>query len=446
MIRRKIYFFSMIIMLFPVISYSTVNFENIKGRKIVPFELTDIIFDLSLSNKINLVDRWQELSPRSFKGLNFTKSYVDAGDRLLKLNHTNKAIRAYIKGFQYIDKEISLKVQATFHASMLLYAQHRRSEALFYINRAIELLLKQKKKIHPLTKDIFYLKRRIVWRYFSRLESLPDNAISAVEFDGDDVWIGMWSGGLGRFSRSESTLDLFNSRNTPLPSNYIRDILVMNDRIWIATHSGLAYYHKNTSSWHRIPSMKNYKLKTISFDNGYYYVSTLFNGVFRSQDGEMWENIMARQSVLDVLHSDNKLYIATPENGVYVYENNQSKKFLSKISAKIIIEDTNPNYLWVGTYGSGLLKVDKQTAEIVQHFGKDELGSDHIESLLLVDKDLWIGTLESGLSIYNPQKEIWTKLGLPEGLPGLDITTITRENDHLWLGTLAGGIGIYQFQ
>ncbi len=432
-----------IIILVPQIVYTQVTFENIKNRQIVSFELTDIIFDLSINGQLESLDRWKEIIPISFKGLNFTKSYVDAGDRLIKLNYTNEAIASYIKAYQYIDKEVDLKIEASYNASFLLYAQHKRSEALFYIDRAIELIAK---KNHSLAEDIFYLKRRIVWRYFSRLNALPDNAISAVEFDDDDVWIGMWSGGVGRFSRSESKLDIFTVRNTGLPSNYIRDILVRPDKIWIATHCGLAYYQKDNATWQKVPALKDYKLKTISYDGTYFYVATLFQGVFRSRDGEDWQNIIPRQSVLDVLHSGGRIFIATPERGVFVYQDDELKPFLKNISAKTIIEDIDKDYIWIGTYGAGLIKVNKYTGEILQTFDKKQLGSDYIESLLIMDGQLWIGTLEAGLSIYNFKNRTWLRLGLKEGLPGMDITTLTRENDHLWLGTLAGGIGIYLFR
>ncbi len=312
-------------------AYAGVTFENIKGRQIASFELTDIITALSAEDKLENLERWVEMSPGSFKGLNFTKSYIDAGDKMLAQGSTNDAVRAYIKAYQVIDRNHELKITAAYKASFLLYAQHNRNEALFYINRAVENLIRQGN--HELVKDIFYLKRRIVWRYFSRLDSLPDNAISAVEFDGDDVWIGMWSGGLGRFSRSQSQLDLFNVRNTELPSNYVRDILVKDDKVWVATHDGLAYYQKSDASWHKVDSMQNYKFKTISCDGGYFYTSTLFNGVFKSADGITWENIIPKQNVLDIFKSGDNIYIATPSS-VLIYKDGAVSGFLPGVSAK----------------------------------------------------------------------------------------------------------------
>ena len=424
---------------------ATVTFDQIKNRKVAQYELTDIIMDLAIEENGALLDRWRSLSPKSFEKLDFTKAYLLAANRSLEQRLTNQALSLYIRSFQWIDKNYYDKVEAAFQASFHLYAQNKRSEALFYINRAIESLAKIRNN-HPLAEDLFFLKRRIVWRYFSRFESLPDNAISAVEFDGDDVWIGMWSGGVGRFSRSSLRLDLYNERNTKLPSNYTRDILVRKDKIWVATQSGLAYYQKSDASWHPVKGLEKYKFKNISHNGTHFYATTLYKGVFRSKDGDSWENIISGHSVLDILNIGNEFYIATPERGVYLYRDNKLEPFLPNVSAKVIISDRDPNILWVGTYGQGLLKIDRKSAKILEEFRANVMRSDYVESLLVEENKLWVGTLETGVSIYDMDEGTWSILGLRDGLPGLDITSITRENDHLWFGTLAGGIGIYLFK
>ncbi|MGL4388916.1 MAG: hypothetical protein ACRCTJ_05955 [Brevinema sp.] len=443
MIRSALLWNFLLIFAQSVSLYGVVEFQHIKNRQVAQFELTEIILDLSSRDSLYLLDRWIELSPKSFKNIDFTKAYLLAADRNLERKDTNNALIFYIKSYQSLDKNYSDKITAAYKVSLLLYAQKKRPEALFYINRAIAQL---KKNTHPFRSQIKSLKRRIVWRYFSRLEYLPDNAISAVSFDGDDVWIGMWSGGVARFSRSGARLDLFNARNTAIPSNYIRDILIQPTKVWVTTDRGLAFYDKATGKWTQIPFFNGFKLKRLIFDGTYIYVATLFKGVYRSIDGVSWENIVSRHSVLDLKKIDDELYIGTPENGIYRYHNSVIEEFLPKISAKTIISDINPKFLWIGTYGQGLLKVNRSNGKIVQTFTKAELGSDYIESLLLVDQTLWIGTLESGVIVYDLKSKDWESIALKEGLPGMDITTITQENEFIWFGTLAGGIGIYLFQ
>ncbi|MGL4394398.1 MAG: ligand-binding sensor domain-containing protein [Brevinema sp.] len=426
--------------------FANVEFQHIKNRRVAQFELTEIILNLSSRDSLYLLDRWREISPRSFRGLDFTKAYLVAADRVLENQNTNTALQFYIKSYQALDKNYFDKVVSAYKASLILYAQKKRPEALFYIKRATSQLKHFKKEPHPFQYKIASLKRRIVWRYFSRLEYLPDNAISAITFDGDDVWIGMWSGGVARFSRSSSQLDLFHVRNAAIPSNYIRDILVQGDKVWVTTDRGMSFYQKTTGTWNKVSFFNGYKLKRLIYDGQHIYVATLFRGVFRSADGVNWQNVIPKQSVLDLLKIDDELYIATPERGVYRMVNGVTEQFLPEISAKTIVTDINPKFLWIGTYGQGLLRVNRATGKIVQTFTREQLGSDYIESLLVVDKKLWIGTLESGVKVYDPRSKDWESISLREGLPGLDITTITKENDYIWFGTLAGGIGIYLFQ
>ncbi|MGL4367101.1 MAG: hypothetical protein ACRCTQ_02295 [Brevinemataceae bacterium] len=444
---RKIFIFFAAV--FSVHTYG-VTYESIKYRQIGQYELTQIIMDLAAKDALGNLEKWQTLSPDSFRKLDFTKAYLAAGNKSLNKHLTNQALAFYIKSYQSLGshkKNDKDKITAAYRAAFLLYSQQKRNEALFYINRAIEGAIKVKlNPLDSLAVEINNLKRRIIWRYLSRLDSLPDNAISTIKFDEDDVWIGMWSGGVARFSRSSMQMDIFNAHNSDLRSMYVRDILVQPDKIWVATHCGLSYYQKSTSTWRSIPEFNNLKLKKIKYDKGYLYVASLFRGVFRSRNGVEWENIVPKKNVLDMVNLDNALYIATAESGVFVYRQGLLQSFLPDISVKVIIPDTSLKYLWIGTYGQGLLKVDKNTGRIVQRFDSKYLGSDYVESLLMVDGKLWIGTLESGIKIYNVKKKRWESLGLKQGLPGLDIMTITRENEFLWFGTLAGGIGIYLFQ
>ena len=86
-----------LLIVFPKINYSAVTFEQIKNRQIVQFELTDMMLDLSAQKKIDLLATWVELSPKSFRNLNFSKAYLDAADRLIRRNLTNQALILYIK-------------------------------------------------------------------------------------------------------------------------------------------------------------------------------------------------------------------------------------------------------------------------------------------------------------------------------------------------------------
>lgn len=418
-------------------AHAAVTFEDIKNRQVRQYELTEII--IQLGDGISLLDRWRALSPRSFRSLDFTQAYMLAGDRLLNEAQTNQALLSYVRAYQNIGAHPE-KERAAYLASFLLYAGDKRPEALFYANRAVELT----SKASPFFAKIYDLKRRIVWRYFSRLDNLPDNAISAVSFDGDDVWIGTWSGGLVRYTRSSAMISIYNPTNSKLPSFFIRDVLVRPDRVWVGMHSGLALFDKKTASWQSFPQFSKFSFKRLIADeNGTIYAATLYNGVYAStNEGASWKNIVPQKTVLDLAISGGKLYIATAEQGVYVFENGELSSLLPKITAKSLLPEGGK--LWVGSYGDGLLSLDIASGRVLKTYGEAELGSVHIENLCMVDDMLWVGLLDRGAVRFDGRR--WVRFGLRDGLPGLELTTITREKEYLWFGTLAGGLGVYLFK
>lgn len=430
-----------VLLFLPLWGYA-VDFDDIKKRPVQQYELTDIITKLYQKNELSLLDRWKDLVPASFKQVDFVKAYILAGDRAVQRKQFDEAVVYYIRAYQHIGRHPQ-KIYAAYQAAFYLYARQKRAEALFYINRAVEELIYLKNK-SILKDDIFTLKRRIVWRYFSRMDALPDNAVSAIAFDGDDVWIGLWSGGVVRFTRSSSELEIFSPRNSALPSFYIRDILVQKDKVWAATQSGLAYYDKKSSQWIKVPQFADTRFKRFIFENGSFYAATLYRGVFRSSDGIAWTNIIPSKSISDLLKIDDKLFVASPDQGVFVYQNNKLTPFLSNVTAHTFLHSGSNNEFWIGTYGQGLLRLDKDSGKIIRQYGHKELNSDYIESLAFVDGNLWIGTLGAGVTVFDGKS--WQRLSLKDGMPDLDVTTITRERSHLWFGTLAGGIGIYLFQ
>ncbi|MGL5254996.1 MAG: hypothetical protein ACRC9L_08405 [Brevinema sp.] len=428
-----------LLMMAPVALFS-LTFNDIKGRVIRQYELADIMMDLGLKNDLASIERWKMLSPSSFKGLDFTRAYMLAADRHLQDSQTNLAMDAYVRAYQQIGKHAE-KPRAAFMASFLLYATDKRAEALFYINRALEIVGKDADFENKMND----LKRRITWRYFSRMDNLPDNAVSVIAFDGDDVWIGMWSGGLARYTRSAGVIDIFTPKNTELPSPFVRDILVKPDIVWIAMHSGLAYFNKQQNTWRVIPEFTRLSVKRLIEVNGTIYAATLYRGVFASTNGgASWQNIVPNKTVLDIAHTEGKLFIATAEQGVFIHENGSTKALIGEnLSVKSFFVDTNST-IWMGTYGKGLFHINVKDGRIIKQYRENDLGSDYIETLVRVDGVLWAGTLDAGAAYLEGRK--WKRLGLRQGLPGTALTTIVREGEHLWFGTLSGGIGIYLFK
>jgi ligand-binding sensor domain-containing protein len=80
-------------------------------------------------------------------------------------------------------------------------------------------------------------------------DGLPWRVVTAVEVDPKtgDVWLGLFGGGLARFSGGR--FDHFNQLNSGLVNDVVYGIAVENDHIWCATTAGASRYDVKTDKW-----------------------------------------------------------------------------------------------------------------------------------------------------------------------------------------------------
>ena len=85
-----------------------------------------------------------------------------------------------------------------------------------------------------------------VWR---EEDGLPWRVITAIDVDPKtgDVWLGMFGGGLARFSGGR--FDHFHQLNSGLVNNVVYGVAVENDNVWAATTAGASRYNTVTGEW-----------------------------------------------------------------------------------------------------------------------------------------------------------------------------------------------------
>ena len=102
------------------------------------------------------------------------------------------------------------------------------------------------------------------------------------------------------------------------------------------------------------------------------------------------------------------------------------------------------NYLWIGTEGGGINRMDKRTGIITPYIGKGEIALNNVKSMAMDNKKrLWIATFRDGLEMYDTQRNQWTRYRYrPDDAQSLlidDIRKVTLEADSgLWIA--------YQYQ
>ena len=178
------------------------------------------------------------------------------------------------------------------------------------------------------------------------------------------------------------------------------------------------------------------------------------DAIFAARDGAVWTGSVAgwgrwvegkpqgtlfsnSPSVVITIWEDaaGRIWIGTPEHGLYYWENGGLKLFpddeLEKRNIKAIAQDTTGN-LWVGT-NEGLYRYDAQFRRKEIFFPGTQTNA------ILVDSHgvVWAGTSELGLGRYQDGK--FTLLQKTDGLCNDNVTSLFEDAEgSLWVGTVEG--------
>ncbi len=305
----------------------------------------------------------------------------------------------------------------------------------------------------PQNRLLDRLSKRLSWGGLSPEQvGLNDANISALEVDGDDLWIGTWNGGISRYSIGQRSATVFETGSQSLIPRTVRSIEITPARVWIGTYQGLYQYTKSSSRWQKIGFL-NEKVEALCAVEGTLYVGTLGRGLWRSR-GEEWEKIawgvLPGEFVNCLEAQDDHLLIGTLNLGLIVMSLETGRIFSfdsinPNLRARNVITllPENSETLWIGTYGEGLYRWERGGNRL-EHFSRasGEITDDWVLCGARADSGLYFGTFGGGVSRFLPEQGLWERIGLGEGLSALDISSITYAAPHLFFGTLGSGVSV----
>ena len=101
-----------------------------------------------------------------------------------------------------------------------------------------------------------------VARVWKEKDGLPFRAITAIDVDPKtgDVWLGLFGGGLARYSAGR--FDHFHQLNSGLINDVVYGVAVQDDFVWAATTAGASRYHPVNGTW-KIFTEKNAPMEEI---------------------------------------------------------------------------------------------------------------------------------------------------------------------------------------
>ena len=260
------------------------------------------------------------------------------------------------------------------------------------------------------------------WKTYTKAQGLTTNYINCVAATDDAIWVGT-SKGVGRYQiptrpdKSESDRDnrwKFWRRPHGLPSDFILDVVVADQTVWVGTRNGLCRYNSESDRWH----------------------------TFEELEG-MWIN--------DIAIDGNALLLGTDQGLFQLIDSKHNDLTDSHLKFHVNVIAIEKNILWVGTQ-DGLSMFDKQAKRWHNFTTENGLPNNNVRTLAITENALWVGT-PGGLGVLSRNEQVssgikshrWRQFNLVQ--PGAamgheNVRDICVIDNQIWLATI-GGLGIY---
>jgi signal transduction histidine kinase/ligand-binding sensor domain-containing protein len=260
---------------------------------------------------------------------------------------------------------------------------------------------------------------------------LKDDRIHDITEDRNGtIWVGTFAGGLSRIDRSEGAVVTFShdpSDPQSLPSD--RVWAVEEDRygrLWVGTDAGLACWK---------PADGDFEVWQRGSGEPHDLPSNIVRALAVDRLGVLWVGTEAGLRALDP--GADRLRRPGGERG----------ELLAQIPVNTIVSDHTGD-LWVGSYGSGLVHMDRSTGGVQQHVNRlvDPWSLAHNDVQGLFEDHsgiLWIATRGGGVDRFDLKPVKFQVVALDPTHTGdvghQRVQSVLRDSrDHLWVGTLSG--------
>ena len=298
---------------------------------------------------------------------------------------------------------------------------------------------------------------------------------------GNRIWIG-----------SNTTLQLFDirskkllqvadiaNRENSLPNDGIYSLLEdVEGRLWIGTSSeGVLKHDKHLNVFPSFgashvgsPSTKNL-IRSVAVDTKqnlylatdaglrYYDRRTGATKVYQHSHSDKNSLLSDYTSSVLVSKVDGAVWVGTYSSGLDKldpatgkfrhYLPGKGRDSLNNSAIDVLLEDRNGN-IWVGTSYGGLNRIERKSGKITKFLANrkdpNALADDVIMALAEdMDGQIWVGGYSHGISIYDPQTQKFRQLNTGNSALSSDIISVFHEDvkGNMWIGTMEGGLNCY---
>ncbi len=294
-----------------------------------------------------------------------------------------------------------------------------------------------------------YDKRSGEMKSWREKDGLPWKVVAAIDVapKTGDVWLGLFGGGLARFSAGR--FDHFHQLNSGVVNDVVYGVAIQGDYIWAATTAGASRYNTVSGQWN-IYNEKNAPMEEIwnygvSVGDDKVYLSVWGSGIL--------EFDIATERWKDYLDPDGEMEIDLYRDDGIVHVITTSNSYAEGI-------------LWISTY-FGMSRYDgrhwrgyyEHETGLPSDFGNAVKGRSADEAWFATDRgvgvvtdfesDTWVTyTMDPrskrGKAVVQRGKEIVKTLDLDRCIPHNHTLAVEFDDKDVWVGTskgLARGVG-----
>ncbi|MEJ7691870.1 two-component regulator propeller domain-containing protein [Daejeonella sp.] len=244
----------------------------------------------------------------------------------------------------------------------------------------------------------------------------------------NNVWISTESSGLFFYSPATGKTVSYNTSNSNILSNTIRDVFVKNENeIWLGTRDGLS-------------------------------ILNVGSGAFSNHIYDKYNALSLNHNSVRCFMKDNagSVWLGTFSGGINIVENTSEKFHTIReqlgsdygLSHRVVssITQTSPTDLWMGTEGGGLNYYNKKTGVFKSYLNGSASARNpkNIVKALAVDKNnnLWVGSFD-GLSYFSVKTNTFKNFDLPENVLSNNtnlVYSLMADKNGVWAGTDGAGL------
>lgn len=413
----------------------------------------------------------------SFIGQNDSLLWIGYKNGKIDVVFPNMKIRNYPLINDQIDESIS---KIIFHPNQHIYIATTGNGLFDIFNGKITLFNSENKNFDDYIYDIELDKNNKLWlgsdigilvlepkdnsiTKLSMSKGLPDNIVKDIEFENDSIlWVGMEEAGIARYNINQQKFGIIKKWMFGSLNHFI---IKKKNELWISTaSSGVIKFNYKTPDNYQY---KNYGKKNGLISNNIFYLfKDMENNVWIGgrgglslYTGNLFEFLDKREGlptnhIVSFLIDEQGKYWVAGLNSLFIMEKSltgdfQSKELFNDKKYKnhtfTYLYKDSLGFIWVGTYGFGVYRINPDNYEIKNYSTNDGLSNNNVLFINGSGDKVWFATLGGGASFctIHDKKISFTSYDKDSQLSNNYIYSIfIAKNGDVWFAKDGGGASV----